>query len=149
MKLSFTVLVAVLLLASPVVAHPRGHHEAPPTPSPAPEATPAESIVPDSYSELVTALRENAVLAEKALEGAKVVDLHRSCDALSELGAAVDGKTGALSEEAGATARTAAAHLGQQVADLLSKADKGDTAGAKAALAALVGDIDVLAGLSK
>ncbi len=149
MKISLPALAVALLLASPALAHPGGHGGGPPTPSPAPEATPAESIVPDTYAEVVTALRDNVALAEKAVEAARIVDLHRSCEALSELGAAVPDKIGVLPPEAQATARTTAAHLEQQVAELVSRADKGDAPGAKAALAALVKDLDVLEGLAK
>ena len=149
MKLSLLLFAAATLAASPALAHPGGHGGGY-APAPAePTPTPTPSIVPATFAELVAALRQRADAAAVAIDAAKIVDLHRNARELEELGAAIPDMAKALPAEAQTKARSTATHLLEQVAAMTGAADSGDLAAAKAALALVAADVDVLAALSK
>ncbi len=139
-------LAAVFLLAvsAPVLAHPAGHERdsaaktAPPPP---------RTAIPESFSGVVSALSEQLTAAETALDAFKLADLHRSCASIAALSAAAPTKAETLDATDQATVETTATHLQEKVAEAVTTSTKGDIDAAKAAIADVRSDIDVLRGL--
>lgn len=144
----FSLVVLVGLVTGPAFAHPGGHEDEYYRPAPK-AAAPTATVIPDTYSGVVTALREGLTAAETALTASKIADLHRSCGAMKDLATAAPPKSGFLTAAEQTTVATTAAHLQTKVAELVAAADKGDTTGAKAAITAIRADADVLAGFAK
>jgi len=146
--MKFNALAALALLVSGVAsAHPTHDEWERRVPPKAEE--PAPTPIPATYPELVTALGEQHAAADTALAATKIADFHRACRLLIEFAAAVPTKTSALPKDGQATAAATATTLGEKVAETVAKADKGDLEGAKADLAAIKADVDVLSGLIK
>jgi len=139
--------VVALALPASALAHPsHGGDYAPPKT----EAPPIEeTVIPETYPEVVSALAEHLAASETALGALKIADLHRSCANITDLVAALPAKTSALSVDDQAAVATAATRLQEKVTNLVSSADRGDMEGAKAAMADVGADIEVLNGLVK
>jgi hypothetical protein len=147
-KLFLPALLLSLLLAAPALAHPGGHgggYGGGYVPAPTPEPTPQpRTAIPESYAEVVTTLKEQLAAARKAIGAARIVDLHRSCDALEDLADAVPGKLGTVSEDARSKVQKAATDLAATVAVAVEKADAGDLKAASTSLDAANGAIAVI-----
>lgn len=145
-------IAACLLLSAPAFAHPGGHGGGyggyGPAPTPRAE-TPAAKNVPDTYQGVVAALREQHAAANAALKNDKIASLHRACARMVELAEAAPGKALELGDEGRAKADAASTRIGAQAATLKTTATEGDKPAAKKALAALLADVEVLAGLTK
>jgi|GEM_PF-2809733 len=149
MKLMLSALVLSLLMAGSAMAHPSGHggdHAPAPRPQP---PTPEQTVAPDTYPEVVAALREELAAAHTAIKASRILDLRRSCESLKALGEAVPNRTSSLPEEAQATAKMTVTALIGRVADALTAADGGDLPSAKASLDGVSKDLEVLAGLGE
>ncbi len=140
----FTVMTAFLLLSGPAMAHPTHDHD---IARPAPKVTP--TVIPDTYPEVVEALRERATATETALEETKIADLLGACTNLTDLSKALVAKATTLPAEAQATVAETATLLGEHVDTIVSSASDGKLEDAKTALAATQKDIDALAKLAK
>ncbi|MDP2305032.1 MAG: hypothetical protein Q8P18_03295 [Pseudomonadota bacterium] len=141
MRLSF--LFLGLGLSTPALAHPGGHGDGM-LPPPSMATAPAPTVIPATYGEVVTALRERATAAGVALDGQKIVDVHRAVRALNDLSAALPAKAEGLSAEAKATVAQRATSLKEHIAALVIAADKGNASNGKAAVAAIQADLEAL-----
>jgi hypothetical protein len=146
MRLSF--LLLGLGLSSVALAHPGGHGDGETAPRHAAPA-PAPTAIPATYPEVIAALRERAAAAGVALDGQKIVDVHRAVRALTDLSAALPAKAEGLCAEAKATVALKATSLKQHIDALVIAADKGNASNGKAALGAIQAELDALGPLAK
>ncbi len=141
MKTTLLTTAALLLFSVAALAHPGGHGPAHPTP---PEEAPAKDAIPADYAGVITAMGEQHTSLTTALQTDKIVDLHNSCQRITDLAGAIESKASKLPEEARATAAKTAAHLVEQVEQLANSATAGEKAEAKTALSAIRTDLDAL-----
>ena len=140
--------VAAAVLAAPAIAHPGGHEDEYYRPAPRAMA-PTATVIPDTYPGVVAALRDALTGAETALTAYKIADLHRHCRVMTDLAMAVLPRSGLLTAAEQTTVASTVAHLQTKLTELVAAADKGDSAGAKAAAVGIRADVDVLGGFAK
>lgn len=140
----YVFIMGVGMLTSPASAHPSGHEtDDYYRPSPRASAT-LPPPIPDTYAGVVEALRTRLSSAEIALAGLKISDLRREGSLIRDLAIAVPGKAATLSASTQVSVATSSSQIQVKVAELVRAAEKGDMAGAKAAVAAVRAEIEVL-----
>jgi len=75
-------LLALLPLATPALAHPGGHGHSEPRPA---ASDSHQTPIPSTYAGVMGSLGEHLTAAETALSTFKIADLHEHCDALKAL----------------------------------------------------------------
>jgi soluble cytochrome b562 len=142
MKLADLVVVLALLTPTAAWAHPSGHGSPSPARTEAPP--PSDTVIPATYTLLVSALADGLAQAQAALDTFKIVDLHRSAAALKDLAAAAPEKSKGLTADGQTTVETSSDRLALNVDLLVSSADKGDMESARAALENIKADVQLL-----